>query len=254
MSQAKDCMSASASKTASNSALSPSSGQRKPSTPRGAIPRREDVLDSAAEELRALATAAAMDLSMRVGEVIIRTLYGGSFKAWRRRGKKCNSLRTLACRPDVPMSATAIYRAVAIYELVCRVGGLDVFCSLSVSHYRAVLRLPSAKQTELLALAEAERWTAAELERHTRQVTPEETSRSRGGRPPLNPVRRAVRRAARVLEEDELRMDDLAQLVDGPDGEAARQEFKAFLSRVAVLAEALDVDLSRARRTDDTES
>jgi hypothetical protein len=211
--------------------------------PRGCVPpHRDAVIERTACRLRELVVASTMELTLSVGEIIVDELYDGSFEAWRTRGRKCTSLRALARRPDLTMSATALYRCIAIYELVRRSGGIQAFSRLRVSHYRAVLGLPSDKQIEYLQIANDEAWTATELDERTRRARPVVPLR-RGGRRRMNSIHRAVRAAVRALDGDGFERPAVEGLVGGPDLEAARSELDGLLAQVVELARVLGVDV-----------
>ncbi|HEY5960029.1 MAG TPA: hypothetical protein VIV60_25930, partial [Polyangiaceae bacterium] len=116
-------------------------------------------------QLCVLTRGATLEFAMGVGKVVVDTLYDGDLSAWRSRARKDHALRALASNPDLPLSASALYRALAIYELSRRNTRDMGWRHLGVSHLRTVLGLPSETQNRLLASAETERWTVARLER-----------------------------------------------------------------------------------------
>jgi hypothetical protein len=181
-----------------------------------------------------------MELTLKVAKVIVEELYGGSMNAWRKRGRKCNSLRALAIRTDLPMSATAIYRSVAIYELVTRAGGIGSFSRLTIGHFRAVLSVCPTEQLTYLRAANDEEWTASQLEEKARHDG-RENERRRGGRRPTHPVFRAVRTATRALDGAVQERSSLGHLVDGSVREAMRAEIATLLVHVMDLARRMDV-------------
>lgn len=171
-------------------------------------------------ELRKLTRGASLQFALTAGRIVVETLYAGETRAWRSRTRKDHALRALAARPDLPMSASALYRALAIYELSTRQAGGQGWQHVGVSHLRTVLGLPEDVQTGLLERAEAERWTAARLERETLPLRA--TSRRAGGRKRLPGYVKSIRRMfeltrAEALEGldaiDELSGSELAELV-----------------------------------------
>jgi len=98
-------------------------------------------------QLCVLARGATLDFTLRVGKVVVDSLYDGDLTAWRSRARKDYALRVLAASPDLPLSATALYRALAIYELSQRQP--NAWQHLGVSHLRAVLGLPNETQNHL---------------------------------------------------------------------------------------------------------
>jgi hypothetical protein len=152
----------------------------------------EERVQRTIRQLCVLTRAATLEFAVGVGKVVIDTLYDGDLSAWRSRARKDNALRALAASPELPLSASALYRALAIYELSRRnAQGMD-WRHLGVSHLRSVLGLPSEIQSRLLATAEAERWSVARLEREVFVLrTP---SRCSGGRKPVPVCVKSIRR------------------------------------------------------------
>lgn len=163
-------------------------------------PRQPVDIDAVVAELRAITNGTALELSLRVGKLIINRFYRGDLSRWRSRGPKQASFRTLARRPDLPMSAAALYRSVALYELVVNLGGLEQWQSVGPTHLRTVLSLSQCEQKRLLGCVQKERWTVERLESEVR------ASKQRGplkvGRPPLPRVVKALRRVTKRVREE----------------------------------------------------
>lgn len=153
-----------------------------------------------------------VEQSVEIGKLVIEQLYAGDLTAWRDRGPKAHSLRTLARRTELPVSSSALYRSIALYELSERLGGLDPWISagLGISHLRLVLGLQPDDQRRLLDLAVAKVWTVAELEREAvaaRRCAPKRASR--GGRPRTPRFLKSVHRLRRAAESPEEMFGDL---------------------------------------------
>jgi hypothetical protein len=135
---------------------------------------------------------ATFDFAMAVGKLIVDTIYSGDLDSWRDRGHKCASFRKLARHPDLPMSPSALYRSVAIYELTRRLGAAP-WKNISTSHLRLVLPLPRDRQLELIQHAEANRWSVQRLREeiftHALHST---NAKARGGRKAQSPLRRTI--------------------------------------------------------------
>jgi hypothetical protein len=184
------------------------------------VDRRD--LDAVVDELRQLTQVATLDLALAVGRLVIDRFYDGDTNAWRLRGRRCTSFRKLAARPDLPMSASALYRSVAIYELWQRLGGIVVWTHVGACHARAVLGLPPADQELLLRRAESESMTVRQLEEVA--ATLREQRNDRRGRPRRRPLQQAtivVRRSLDALadalahaELDKAPPEDLGSLKD----------------------------------------
>jgi hypothetical protein len=119
-------------------------------------------VEQAVRKLNSLCKQATFDFAIAVGKLVVEEFYGGNLDQWRDRGVKNVSFRKLARHPDLPMSPSALCRSVAIYELCSRLC-IKRQGHLSTSHIRLVLPLPWAEQGEVLAQAEAHRWTVHRL-------------------------------------------------------------------------------------------
>lgn len=152
-----------------------------------------DPVLQALADIRHLTRAASLHLALDVGEIVFHRIFGGSAARVRRRGPKDASFRRLALHPELPMSASNLWRAVAIYELSLRVPALRRSPRLGVSHARAVLGLPPSSQASLIARADAESWTVTRLsEEAARRRT------GRGGRPRKAEVERVLETLRRL--------------------------------------------------------
>lgn len=169
--------------------------------------RRDEQLEQrvghAIKELQGLARGASLSFALAVGRIVIDTLYDGDLSAWRSRERKDYALRALAARSDLPVSASALYRALAVYELSRRAGEHTMSSAhLGLSHLRAVLGLPPELQQRLLKLAEEERWTVARLEREILGLRP--GARPNGGRRPVAPYIKSIRRIHQLTSPEAL--------------------------------------------------
>src|SRR5512138_314727 len=69
----------------------------------------EEQLDEVVLQLNGISRSASLEFALRVGATIIHHVYGGDTQAWRVRGPKTLSFRRLAERPDLALSAAALY-------------------------------------------------------------------------------------------------------------------------------------------------
>jgi len=139
----------------------------------------DDVVDVVVRRLNKLCRQATFEFTLTVGSTVIENLYGGDLRLWRSRDPtKAVSLRRLARHPQLPMSPTALYRCVAIYELCER---LDIrhWRHVSASHLRLVLPLEHEDQAQLLRLAEANMWPVRRLDEEIAATL--DKSAARGG-------------------------------------------------------------------------
>lgn len=150
---------------------------------------REDRVEMVVRRLNSLCKKATLGFALAVGKLIIEQFYGGKALAWRSRDpRKDVSLRKLARHPDLPMSAGALYRCVAIYELCERIN-IDSWHHISSSHLRLVLPLPPDQQTHLLRRCEEQKWTSRRLDEEVAAVLARHSGSGTAG----------VRRQSRVL-------------------------------------------------------
>jgi hypothetical protein len=192
----------------------------------------------AVRELRTLARGASLSFALAVGRIVVESLYDGDLTAWRRRERKEHALRTLAAQSDLPISASALYRALAVYELCQRPGARAMqWQHLGLSHVRAVLGLPVEVQNRLLKLAEEERWTVARLERETLGIRP--SARPNGGRTAVAPYIKSIRRIFQLTSPEALQgLDDWARL-DAAELDELAQKLAQARARLERLEQVL---------------
>lgn len=194
----------------------------------------EQRLAALAAEMRSLTRDASVDLAIRLGRLVIERLYAGDLSTWRSRGAKAHSLRALARRPDLPISTSALYRSIALYELANRLGGVSSWSELGVSHLRLVLGLPCEEQRRLLDQACACNWTVAELERETSaartRALDQGRGRKRGGRPRLPRFVKSLHRLRKCTESSDELFGDLDAVATMAPDELA--ELRATLELV----------------------
>lgn len=152
--------------------------------------------------LEKLSREAALDYALQVGRVVIEHFYEGRADIWRTRGPKLSSFRRLADHPELPMSASMLYRCVAVYELCERLNVLSRWRGLTLSHLRVVLPLNTDEQERLLGAADRERWSVHELTERARER--HERHRPRGGRRELSATVRYARKLAKLGDIDSL--------------------------------------------------
>lgn len=210
-----------------------------------AIPQHID--DELTAKLAAFGKDASVEQAVEVGRLVVERLYGGDLSAWRGRGPKAHSLRTLARRAELPVSSSALYRSIALYELSTRLGGIErwVAAGLGISHLRLVLGLSEPDQRLLLDGAVRKQWTVADLEREAvkvRKRTPAPTKR--GGRPRLPRFVKSVNRLRKAAEAPDEMFGDLDAAQDMTPERLA--EIRDVLATIRVRCDELDRALERA--------
>jgi len=215
----------------------------------------ERVIAEVAGEIRGLARRVELEFTCAVGRLLVERFYGGDRAAWRDHSSgKAASFRRLAenLRDDRGLCASALWRCVAIHDLVERLGGVAARQHLSATHFRAVLALPEPDQRRLLDEAAERSWTSRELEAAARGTTSRVASR----RPPSFVA--AIRRIERVVVEQNLALKEIGRARElGP---AATNDLYGRVMRIRERIELLQKALSPkvvaaartgARRTDD---
>ena len=168
--------------------------------PRGVVD--DQVVDQVVHELNQIHGKATLDLALGMGEVIVQRFYRGDLTLWRRHKTKEISYRKLAARADhdLNVSATSLYRSVALCELISRLGPRCVH-GLTMTHLRVVLGLPDERQAELLDVAAERKWSTQRFEQEIAELRTSLTKRR--GRPPSPRLVRAVRKLVAFWQEVE---------------------------------------------------
>lgn len=204
-------------------------------------------LDDITHELARLGRDVTVEQAVELGRLVIERLHGGDISAWRSRGPKTHSLRAMARRGDLPVSSSALYRAIALYELSVDHGSLGRWTSagLGISHLRLVFGLATADQRRLLDDAVHNGWTVADLERAavaTRKRSPKRSPR--GGRPRLPRFVKSVNRLCKAAEAPNELFGDLEAAADMSPERLA--EIRDMLATIRVRCAELDRALERA--------
>jgi len=206
-----------------------------------------DVVDSAAHAICRLHRAHGLEFACAVGQLVVDRFYGGDVDAMRQQRHGCPSLRRLAEHPALPMSASSLHRAIAIFDVVERVESSVRWSHLGPSHVRAVLPLPHERQEALLEAAEAGAWTVERLALAVREAREDlqgrTEARHRGGRPPLPRFVKTIRALSRLADPDEALYGDLDRAAH-----LAREE-RELLQAVLAKMKARCAELERALST-----
>lgn len=170
-------------------------------------PVSADVIEATVKEVNEVSRQATLELSLRMGKIIVDRFYGGDLGAWRERGTTDASFRELAAHPDIVPSPSGIYRAVAVYELTERLVGVSGLKQLGVGHFRAVLGLAEKHQQKLLVTASEKGWKIDKLEDEVAAIRKREGD-GRGRKADPGFVK-GIRRIEKLLDGDEHWFDDL---------------------------------------------
>jgi hypothetical protein len=174
----------------------------------------------------------------RVGEAIIKGLFGGSRLAWRAQGStRGTSFRKLAELLHGRVSKSELHRAVTVHMLCQDLKFVPTSGHLTVSHADAVEGIPRAHQESLLRGAHEGRWSVQRLREEKRAVLAEsrkvEGKRARGRpRSSVPQMASAMGRSVlrKVSEIRELLVDGAIEQGFTDDG--ARAGFAACLTEI----------------------
>ncbi len=179
-----------------------------------------EAMDQLVAEINAFARAKALETALGVGRLIVDDIYGGDLEAWRDRGRKDASFRKLASRGDCDLSASGLYRSVAVYELCERLGA-SRWKHLGASHLYAVLALEHGAQRRLLDRAESERWTVRKLKARAGRAKKRARGGGKLGRPRKLRFVRTIDQLERMLRPE---VDAFGQLERLGDLERKKRE------------------------------
>jgi hypothetical protein len=155
-------------------------------------------IDAVVHQLNGICRSSSLEFALRVGAVIIHHFYNGDMDAWRDRGPKVHSFRRLAEHPELALSAGALYRCVAIFEMCDRLRAASRWRRLGASHLRAVINIPADKQERLLNKANEERWSVQVLRAQALDLR---EGRARGGRRAQSLLGKQLRTLDRCLQD-----------------------------------------------------
>jgi hypothetical protein len=159
----------------------------------------DTVIEAVVQTLRTMQEGATLQFALAVGQLVTERFFEGDIQKLRSHGPKDVSLRRLAEHPDLPFSASTLTRAVGVYELVDRLGGVDAIKRLSYSHLRVVLGIPEKQQQRLLEKAANDSWPVVRLETEAQKHRREGRG---GGRPPVPTFIKALHAWRRVAGDE----------------------------------------------------
>lgn len=190
------------------------------------------------ERLQSLTRGALMKFSLEVGRIVIETLYDGDSTAWRDRGHKSSTLRALAASPELPISVSALYRALAIYELNASIGrDVESWQNIGISHVRVVLGLERQQQLNLLDAASEKNWTVSKLEKEAARYR--SVVRTRGGRRATPRYVKTIRRIHDLTSPESLEGLDAWSCLHQAELEELAKKLAEARERLAILASVL---------------
>ena len=148
-----------------------------------------------------------------VGQLLLRTFYGGDLAAYRRMGTEHASLQALARHDDLRVPAAALWDGLRLVEQ------LDVLPDdleevLTISHHRALFRVRDTRAKVRLARAVAREALRVEdlRERVTAVVGADPRGRGRKRQPRLAKTAKAVHAVTQVYEDAPVTAADVRAL------------------------------------------
>lgn len=201
-----------------------------------------DVVERVISRLNTMVRAATLEFAVSVGRLIISEFYGGCMATWRDRGAKDYSFRRLARHPQLPMSVTALYRSVAIYEVSQRVN-IEQWKYVSMSHIRLVLPLAYEDQARLLQCVNQNHWTTRRLQQEI------DSSPKRSGERAARNRRKQLQTTMRAIERCLVASDQFVEISESecePSPESVSRA-RALLDRLRYTCLELERHLPGAR-------
>jgi len=204
----------------------------------------DEVIEAVVGRLNSLCRQAMFEVTLAVGNMVIDNLYGGDLSLWRSRDPtKIISLRKLARHPQLPMSPSALYRSIAIYEL-CERLEIKRWRHVSTSHLRLVLPLENEDQVRLLRMTEANMWPVRRLDQEIKALL--ERHASRGGPRRRSRLSQATARVRKSLDTLETCLDPSHDPEPSPD---SVRDAIACLRRAVEVCATLERQLSAGPAT-----
>lgn len=199
----------------------------------------DTVIEAVVQTLRAMQDAATLQFALAVGRLVTDRFFDGDIQKLRSHSPKDVSLRRLAEHPDLPFSASTLTRAVGVYELVDRLGGIENVKRLSYSHLRVVLGVPEKQQVRLLDKAAKDAWPVAQLEVEAQKHRREGRG---GGRPPVPTFIKALHAWRRIAGGDGVLEvhEAVVEKLNSDDVAALRQAVVEMQRQLAILAARLE--------------
>jgi hypothetical protein len=195
-------------------------------------------LDSIVEQLCNVCRLSGIERALKIGKVVVDGCFNGDVNGLREKRKRTISYRKLAQRSDLPLSASALNRAVGVYELVQRLPWLANNEKLSLGHLECVLPVREDGQATLLLDAESRSLSVRVLRDLVREG--QEPSTFSRGRPPLHPSRRLLKSLHRTADTCRGMLAVCEQL---RIGHPILSRLRATMSELTDLCRTLDVQL-----------
>lgn len=204
-------------------------------------PVPDDVIEATVQEVNEISRQATLEISLKLGNLIVERFYGGDLGAWRDRGTTDASFRKLAAHPDLMLSPSGVYRAVAVFEVCERLDGVSRLKHLGVGHFRAILGIADKQQEHLLTTASEKGWSVDKLEEEAGKIRKREGD-TRGRKPDPGFVK-GIRRMEKLLDGGGNWFGDLDKVdqLDEEEAEALWKTVTGMKLKCEALQKALQV-------------
>ncbi len=193
-----------------------------PTQPPAHVAQDDALLDAAVRKINETYVRKGLEVALEIGRYLLDTFFGGSSAAFREGAAEHVSFRALAARDDLQMHHIWLWRAVAV------VGQLEALppaaaTQLPLTHHTLLLPLQDdASKRDLAEQALAGGWSKRRLEQEVRRARQDEPSDRRGGRKPIPPFVKSIRRLEKLNGEDSELWSSLDAITEIGDGDAER--------------------------------
>jgi hypothetical protein len=198
-------------------------------------------IEALVDQIRGLKRDAAFLFVTAVGRLVVDRFYDGDVSRCRQDRGRAPGYRKLAERlkaeRGLGLDHTALARAVGVYGLVSATQAVATSQHLKVGHYVAVLGLPVTTAERLLTMADAEKWSVAEL----RNRVGRNRDTPRRGRRPQLPFVRGIQRLRSLLDQKDVLLVGTERAAELPpeQADALLDTLEAFSAEVERLKAAI---------------
>ena len=210
-----------------------------------------DLVAAAVARINELHSSHSLALTCAIGRYVIDTFFGGDPSACHRRGSEHASFRALVARADLSVSASNLWRSVAVVEQLAMLPA-EVADALPVSHHKLLLPVkdPEAK-VSLATQAAKEHLSKRELAERVAEVTRkgrEEKGWARAGRPPDPVFAKGIKRIVGAVGYACAADVATAHIVEFGPGESRLRldALRAAIGQAQVLVTALEAGIDAA--------
>jgi hypothetical protein len=191
-------------------------------------------LDDAAAFIRAIVVRTGLESAREIGLYLLNNFYDGEFSKVHDLGRKHPGVRALSRRTDLGVSASFLWRSLAIVEQWPLLPP-EIASSLPLGHHQVLLSVKGREQKVAMAAAAVEsRWNYREIFESARQYRQARAAiEPRRGRRPQAPGARAVHAIRQLAAEVERTCRDEEALAAVPKHE------------LRILGEELDAVIDR---------